>query len=136
MLIEDDRVPLRGLQEKLQPEQPVEEEDGYTFLEKLGTAFLLENSIERRSYLQERLDSKKLRIITGPLQLIAVSPHNINCVEAEGWSIATKAKLMDKNFMLSRPKYNGRNYLKAVLGNPHTNFSHLEELAHLLNNSI
>ena len=45
MLIEDDRVPLRGLQEKLRPEQPVEEEDGYTFLEKLHTGFLLENTI-------------------------------------------------------------------------------------------
>ena len=38
--------------------------------------------------------------------------------------------------MLSRPLYGGRHHLKAVLGNPHTTASHLDQLADLVAQSL
>jgi hypothetical protein len=38
--------------------------------------------------------------------------------------------------MLSRPHYQGHHHLKAVLGNPHTRSSHLEQLAHVVRGSL
>ncbi len=101
-----------------------------------GIKFLLENAISRRRYLEESIDCTKLRIITGPLHLIAVTPVNSADKVAEEWSIATKAKLLEHNFMLSRPQYKDRNYLKAVMGNPHTKLSHINQLSEILNQSI
>ena len=43
MLIEDQRTILKPVQ--VEPDQPIEQEDGYTFLEKIQAGFLLENTI-------------------------------------------------------------------------------------------
>ncbi len=101
-----------------------------------GIQFLLDESLSRRQYLFDKLDPHKLKIITGPLHLIAVTPFKVNATDADDWSIGTKARLLERNFMLSRPKYHNRYYLKAVMGNPHTKKSHIDELAGILNQSI
>jgi sulfinoalanine decarboxylase len=44
--------------------------------------------------------------------------------------------LLDHQLMLSRPLYGGRHHLKAVLGNPHTTASHLDQLADLVAQSL
>ena len=41
-------------------------------------------------------------------------------------------ELRKNNFMLSRPKFKGRFYLRAVMGNYNTKESHIEELLRLL----
>ena len=39
---------------------------------------------------------------------------------------------MKNNFMLSRPKYNGKFLLRVVMGNYNTKESHLEDLLNIL----
>jgi glutamate/tyrosine decarboxylase-like PLP-dependent enzyme len=101
-----------------------------------GIQLLLEQAIFRRRYLAEKLDSRKLKVITGPLHLLAVTPLNATSLEADEWSVRTKSQLLESNFLLSRPKYQNRYYLKAVMGNPHTQTSHIDELAEALNQSV
>ena len=45
----------------------------------------------------------------------------------------TRQRLLDQGLMLSRPVYAGMHHLKAVLGNPHTQSTHLHRLAEILN---
>ena len=44
--------------------------------------------------------------------------------------------LLERQLMLSRPLYGGRHHLKAVLGNPHTQASHLHTLAAVVADSL
>ena len=56
--------------------------------------------------------------------------------QASDWSIKTRNSLLANKFMLSRPMYGDRYYLKAVMGNPNTKFDDLKMLANLINHSI
>ncbi len=101
-----------------------------------GIEKILIDSIERRCYLESIVDKEKFKIISGPLHLLALTPHNFNSSQASDWSIKTRNFLLKNNFMLSRPIYGDRYYLKAVLGNPNTKFDDLKLLASLINYSI
>ncbi len=101
-----------------------------------GISHLLKTSIERRIYIQRKLDSLKISVLGGPLHIISCTPRSADDLNSEHWSVITRKKLLKHNFMLSRPKQNGRFYLKIVMGNPHTLKSHLDQLAHLLNDSV
>ncbi len=101
-----------------------------------GIQLLLEQAIERREYLQKHIDASKFFIASGPLHLIALTPKNADKSISYSWSNTTRQHLLDQNFMVSRPFYNGKYYLKVVLGNPHTQFSHLDKLAMLINQSV
>ncbi|ABX08954.1 Pyridoxal-dependent decarboxylase family protein [Prochlorococcus marinus str. MIT 9211] len=101
-----------------------------------GIQALLVNSIERKTYFKNRINSDIFEIITGPLHLIALTPSAITKEQAAEWALSTRQLLMDNKFMLSRPLLNDRYYLKAVMGNPHTQNSHLDQLSNLLNQSI
>ncbi len=109
---------------------------GLRQLGEKGIEDLLLDSVKRRCYLENRIDSSKFKIITGPLHLLAFTPKDYNFNKASEWSIRTRNYLLNKNFMLSRPLYKGRYYLKAVLGNPHTKLDDLELLSDLINKSI
>ena len=100
-----------------------------------GIQHLLEESIKRRMYLEEHLDSSRLRVISGPLHLISCTSKNADKSKSGEWSLNTRKILLENQFMLSRPFHNGCFYLKTVLGNPHTKSIHLNKLADLLNNS-
>ena len=41
-------------------------------------------------------------------------------------------ELINNNFMLSRPKFKGKYFLRVVMGNYNTKDSHIEELLRLL----
>jgi len=101
-----------------------------------GIEKILLDSIKRRCYLESIIDSSKFKIISGPLHLLALTPINYNSNQASDWSIQTRNSLLASKFMLSRPIYGGRYYLKAVLGNPNTKFEDLKILAKLINHSI
>ena len=97
---------------------------------------ILLDSIRRKSYLESIIDTSKFKIISGPLHLLALTPINYTSSQAYKWSIKTRNSLLANNFMLSRPMYGDRYYLKAVMGNPNTKFEDLNLLANLINHSI
>ncbi len=101
-----------------------------------GIQKILLDAIKRRSYLESIIDSSKFKIISGPLHLLAFTPNNYNSSQACDWSIKTRNYLLASKFMLSRPMYGEKYYLKAVLGNPNTQFEDLNLLANIVNNSI
>ncbi len=101
-----------------------------------GIEKILLDSIKRRSYLESIIDSSKFKIISGPLHLLALTPINYNSSQSSDWSVKTRNSLLNRKFMLSRPIYKDRSYLKAVMGNPNTKFEDLKLLARLINDSI
>ena len=109
---------------------------GLRHLGEEGIEKILLDSIKRRCYLESMIDPSKFKILSGPLHLLALTPINFNSSQASHWSIKTRNSLLANNFMLSRPKYGGKNYLKAVMGNPNTKFDDIKLLANLINHSI
>ena len=109
---------------------------GLRQLGEVGIEKLLLDSIKRKCYLESKIDSSKFKLISGPLHLLAMTPINYNSNEASDWSIKTRKSLLEKEFMLSRPMYGNKYYLKAVLGNPNTKDDDLRLLADLINQSI
>ena len=109
---------------------------GLRQLGEQGIERLLQGALQRRLQLEQSLDSGNLRLLSGPLHLIACTPHNTAADAGERWSVQTRQILMDHQIMVSRPFYQGRHYLKIVLGNPHTQNAHLNLLAELLNHSM
>jgi sulfinoalanine decarboxylase len=75
-------------------------------------------------------------ILTGPLHVLACSPQCGQPQQHERWSIETRRLLLSQGIMLSRPLHQGRHFLKAVLGNPHTKHGLLDQLASALNQSV
>jgi len=94
------------------------------------------DSIKRRCYLESIIDSSKFKIISGSLHLLALTPINYSSSQASEWSVKTRNSLLAKKFMLSRPLYGDKYYLKIVMGNPNTKFDDIKLLANLINNSI
>ena len=109
---------------------------GLRQLGEVGIEKILLDSIERRCYLESRIDSSKFQIISGPLHLLALTPNKYNSSQASDWSIKTRNSLLTNKFMLSRPLYGDRYYLKAVMGNPNTKLEDLNLLANFINHSI
>jgi len=109
---------------------------GLRQLGQKGLEQLLLESIERREYLQSKIDINKFNIISGPLHLLALSPKGLTKSKVNEWSITTRKELLSKNFMLSRPIHNSIHYLKVVLGNPNTQLKDLDVLSELLNQSL
>ncbi len=104
-------------------------------LEGIGT--LLDGAIERRRQLAARLAAvPDLELRSGPLHLLAFTPAGASPEQAEQWSQHTRHRLLEAHLMLSRPFYQGRHHLKAVLGNPHTGTSELDRLAALVAASL
>ncbi|MAS26643.1 MAG: aspartate aminotransferase family protein [Synechococcus sp. TMED187] len=100
-----------------------------------GIASLLTSAVERRQSLETSLDASQLQVCSGPLHLLACRPLQGTASEIEAWSLKTRQRLLNQQLMLSRPIYAGFHYLKAVLGNPHTQSCHLRQLAEILNAS-
>ena len=109
---------------------------GLRQLGEKGIEKILLDSIKRRTYLESMIDQSKYKIISGPLHLLALTPINCSPNQASDWSTKTRNSLLKKKFMLSRPFYDNRYYLKVVLGNPNTNFDNLKHLANLINDSV
>ena len=101
-----------------------------------GIEQLLNGALERRAQLQTRLAGLPLDVRSGPLHLLAFTPQLLGAVEAEQWSQQTRHRLLERQLMLSRPHYQGRHHLKAVLGNPHTGAAQLEAVAEVVAASL
>ena len=101
-----------------------------------GIEKLISYSVSRRCYLESLIDESKFQIISGPLHLLALTPKTYDYYQASDWSYKTRKSLLKSKFMLSRPIYKNKYYLKAVLGNPNTTLDDLKMLADLINKSI
>ena len=106
---------------------------GLRQLGERGIASVLDGALQRRQFLQDRLQTNDLLISSGPLHLLACRPRRGTASRIEQWSVETRQRLLDQGLMLSRPVYAGMHHLKAVLGNPHTQSTHLHRLAEILN---
>jgi len=105
-----------------------------------GIEAVIEGAIQRRRRLQQLLqsaqDAGELSLLSGPLHLLAFRPSQLGASGCEQWSQQCRQQLLAHDLMLSRPRYQGRHHLKAVLGNPHTEEEHLQRLAAVVHRSL
>ena len=106
---------------------------GLRFLGKQGIENVLNASIEKRIFLENNLNKKKYDLCSGPLHIISFLPKGMSKKESEIWTLNKRTILMENNFMLSRPVFKNRYFLRAVLGNYNTNKDHINKLLKLLN---
>ena len=101
-----------------------------------GIAKLINEALNRKNYLEKKINQSLFLIRTGPLHIIAITPKRLDKSQSEIWSSKTKKLLLENKFMVSRPLYNDLFYIKIVLGNPYTEKHHLDSLAEIINLSI
>ncbi len=106
---------------------------GLRFLGMQGIEDVLISSIEKRKFLENNLNTEKYYICSGPLHIISFLPKGMNRDESDLWTFNKKISLMKKNFMLSRPIFNNKYFLRVVLGNYNTSKAHINELLKFLN---
>ena len=85
------------------------------------------------SEYNKNLNSEKYEIYSGPLHIISFLPKGMNIKDSNSWTLNTRIKLLKNNFMLSRPEFKGKYFLRAVLGNYNTSDSHIVDLVKILN---
>ncbi len=129
-----------GGEEGLQGTRPAEILKLWLGLRQLGWAgveAVLTAALARQRQLLALLASDpRLLLSSGPLHLLAFRPQGIDPEVSARWSQATRQLLLEHRLMLSRPCYQGHHHLKAVLGNPHTRSTDLEQLARLVHHSL
>tara|TARA_B100000965_G_scaffold249129_1_gene209277 strand:- start:1869 stop:3251 length:1383 start_codon:yes stop_codon:yes gene_type:complete len=106
---------------------------GLRFLGMKGIEDILNSSIEKRIFFENNLNPDKFDLYSGPLHIISFIPKGMNKNEADAWTLNKRTSLMKQNFMLSRPLFKNRYFLRAVLGNYNTGISHINDLLKLLN---
>lgn len=109
---------------------------GLRVLGSKGINEILNQSIFKKSLFTEKLDKSKYDIITGPLHIVSFIPKNSSKEESDSWTFQTKKLLLKNNFMISRPFYRGRYYLRVVLGNLNTEKTHIIKLTNFLNQQV
>ena len=75
----------------------------------------------------------KYEIFSGPLHIVSFLPKGLPPKDTDFWTKTKVNELMKNNFMLSRPKFKGKYFLRVVMGNYNTNEYHIEELLKFLN---
>jgi len=106
---------------------------GLRFLGMNGIEDILKSSLDKKLFFEKNLSSDKFQIYSGPLHIISFIPKNMNTKESNSWTETTRTELMKRNFMLSRPKYKNKYFLRAVFGNYNTTNSNIKDLLSLLN---
>ena len=106
---------------------------GLRFLGMQGIEDVLNSSIKKRIFFENNLDTEKYDIYSGPLHIISFLPKGMNKNESDSWTLNKRINLMKKNFMISRPYFKNRYFLRAVFGNYNTNEAHINNLLKLLN---
>jgi len=105
---------------------------GLRFLGLKGIEEILKSSIKRKDIFIKNLNKNKFEINSGPLHIISFLPKGLAPKDTDIWTQSKVNELMKKNFMISRPKFKGKYYLRVVMGNYNTRDSHIEELLKLL----
>ena len=99
-----------------------------------GINNILGSAIKRKEFFEKNLNSNKFEIYSGPLHIISLLPKNMDKKQSEIWTEKKRLELLNDNFMLSRPKFNGKYFLKIVMGNYNTSDSHLLDVLRILDN--
>ena len=97
-----------------------------------GMEDILNSSINRKDFFIKNINKNKFEIYSGPLHIISFLPKGLTTKDTDFWTQTKINELMKNNFMLSRPKFKGKYYLRVVMGNYNTNESHIEELLKIL----
>ena len=63
---------------------------------------------------------------------VSFLPKKLEPKDSDAWTQNKVNDLINNNFMLSRPKFKGKYFLRVVMGNYNTKKSHIEELLRLL----
>ena len=106
---------------------------GLRFLGMRGIEDILNSSINKKKFFIENISKDIYEIYSGPLHIVSFLPKGLMAQESDYWTKSIVNDLMKNNFMLSRPKFKGKYFLRAVMGNYNTKESHLEELLKFLN---
>ncbi len=105
---------------------------GLRFLGLNGVEDILKSSIKRKDIFLNNISKDKFEIYSGPLHIVSFLPKGLTPEDTDFWTKNKVNKLMKNNFMLSRPKFKGKYFLRVVMGNYNTKESHIEELLKLL----
>ncbi len=105
---------------------------GLRFLGMQGIEDVLNSAIEKRKFFENNLNTEKYELCSGPLHIISFLPKGMNKNESDAWTLKKRRSLMNNHFMLSRPVFKNRFFLRAVLGNYNTSKTHINELLKLL----
>ena len=105
---------------------------GLRFLGLKGIEEILKSSIKRKEIFIKNINKNKFEIYSGPLHIISFLPKGLAPKDTDYWTQSKVNELMKNNFMISRPKFKGKYYLRVVMGNYNTRDSHIEELLKLL----
>ena len=108
---------------------------GLRFLGMQGIEEVLSSSIKRRKFFENKLNTDKYDLFSGPLHIVSFLPKGMNKIQSDEWTLKKRTALMKKNFMLSRPMFMNKYFLRVVLGNYNTSKAHIIELINLLNNT-
>ena len=106
---------------------------GLRFLGMKGMEEILKSSINRKNFFIQNINKNKFEIYSGPLHIVSFLPKRLMSKDSDSWTQLKINELMKNNFMLSRPKFKGKYFLRVVMGNYNTKESHIEELLRLLN---
>ena len=105
---------------------------GLRFLGLNGIQDILKSSIKRKDLFLNNISKNKFEIYSGPLHIVSFLPKGLSSKDTDFWTKNKVNELMKNNFMLSRPKFKGKYFLRVVMGNYNTKESHIEELLKLL----
>ena len=105
---------------------------GLRFLGLNGIENILQSSIKRKDFFIKNISKNKFEIYSGPLHIVSFIPKGLTKKDTDFWTQTKVNELKKKNFMLSRPNFKGKYYLRVVMGNYNTKDSHIEELLRFL----
>jgi len=105
---------------------------GLRFLGLDGIEDILKSSIKRKEFFIENIRKDKFDIYSGPLHIASFLPKGLSPKDTDFWTKSKVNELMKHKFMLSRPKFKDKYFLRVVMGNFNTNESHIEELLKVL----
>jgi glutamate/tyrosine decarboxylase-like PLP-dependent enzyme len=105
---------------------------GLRFLGQNGIEDILKSSIKRKDFFLKNIRKNKFEIYSGPLHIVSFLPKGLAPQETDLWTKTKVNELMKNNFMLSRPKFKGKYFLRVVMGNYNTKEFHIEELLKFL----
>ena len=105
---------------------------GLRFLGLKGIEDILQSSIKRKDLFLNSISKNKFEIYSGPLHIVSFLPKGLTPRDTDFWTKNKVNELMKNNFMLSRPKFKDKYFLRVVMGNYNTKECHIEELLKLL----
>ena len=105
---------------------------GLRFLGLKGIENILRSSIKRKDFFVKNISKNKFDIYSGPLHIVSFLPNKLEPKDSDAWTQTKVNELIKNNFMLSRPKFKGKYFLRVVMGNYNTKDSDIEELLRLL----